>query len=73
MPPFMDPDERNELLDTISDTLAQACGQRDGTLDSLALTAYADAMKLLARYGRLTIDAESGRRVIARFANGTLT
>jgi hypothetical protein len=56
-----------ELLDTLADVLGQACGQPDGRLDSLSLTAYAEGIRLLHRYGRLVIEEERGRRVIGRF------
>lgn len=68
----MNSDERNEILDALCDAIAQACEQRSGELDSYALTAYANALRLLSRYGRVVITADVGRRVIARFvdANG---
>jgi hypothetical protein len=56
----------NEVLDTLADVLAQACSQADGRLDSLSLTAYAEGLRLLHRYGRLVIEEERGRRVIGR-------
>jgi hypothetical protein len=57
----------SEVLDHLADVLGQACGQPDGRLDSLSLTAYADGIRLLHRYERLVIEEERGRRVIARF------
>jgi hypothetical protein len=56
-----------ELLDTLADVLGQACGQPDGRLDSLALTAYAEGIRLLHRYQRVVIEEERGRQVVARF------
>jgi hypothetical protein len=56
-----------EALDMLADVLAQACGQLDGRLDSMALTAYAEGIRLLHRYERVVIEEERGRRVIARF------
>jgi len=56
-----------EILDALADALAQACGDADGRLDSLRLTAYAKAIRVLERYGRVVIETQIGRRVIARF------
>lgn len=57
----------NEVLDTLADVLGQACGQLDGRLDSLSLSAYAEGIVLLHQYGRVVIEEQKGRRVIARF------
>lgn len=54
-----------QLLDALEDVINQACTDSDGELDSMALTAYADAMRLLADYGRIEVTADRGRRVIA--------
>lgn len=57
--------EREELLDTLVNVLDQACSTpRDEVIDSMALSAYADGLRLLARYGRFTITDQAGRRVI---------
>lgn len=56
-----------EVLDVLADVLAQACGLPDGRVDSMALSAYTDAIRLLHRYERLVIEEERGRRVIGRF------
>jgi hypothetical protein len=56
-----------ELLDTIEDLVQQATYGEDGVLDSMALSAYADGMRLLASYGRLRIKEEEGRRVIGEW------
>jgi len=42
-----------------------SCGSDDPKLDSMALSANADAMRLLAEYGKLTITTEVGRRILA--------
>ena len=53
-------------LDTLQGVLSQACwNQLDGEYDSLALSAYADGLRLLAKHNRVTITHEAGRRVIA--------
>lgn len=59
----------SELLDHLADVLGQACGQPDGRLDSMALTAYAEAIRLLHRYERVVIEEERGRRVIGRLVD----
>jgi len=41
---------------------------RDGILDSMALTSYANAMRYLGGIGLIKIDREFGRRVIGRVA-----
>jgi len=58
--------EREQLRDALLDVLNQACGSDDGRLNSMALSAYADALRLLAEYGLVTIEDERGRCVIAR-------
>lgn len=64
--------ERDELRDTLLDVLSQACGTSDdGALDSLALSAYADGLRLLAKHKVITIEGEVGRRVIARVKEGS--
>ena len=57
----------DEVLDALADVLAQACGVSDGRLDSMALRAYAEGIRLLSRHGRVVIETEVGRRVIGRF------
>jgi hypothetical protein len=66
--------EKNALLDTIEDLVQQFAGSPDGdpTLyDSMALSALADAMQVLADNGRMTIVSRTGRRVFARSVRGT--
>lgn len=54
-------------LDALEDVIQQACysPRQGGVYDSLALSAYADAIRLLAKHGRLVIIADSNRRAIA--------
>lgn len=59
-------EERTELLDTLEDVLRQSCLDNADTLDSMALSAYADGLHLLERHGMVVILRESGRRVIAK-------
>ena len=63
----------DELVDALADVIAQACGQPDSRVDSLGLTAYANAIRLLEHYGRVEIESIQGRRVIAQFVNGIPT
>jgi len=56
-----------EALDVLSDVLFQACRLPDGTVDSSALGAYADGLRLLAKHERFSITHEAGRRVIGFF------
>lgn len=59
-------EKEGELLEVLQDVVWQACYVRDANrLDSMALSAYADAIRLLARYERVRIVSEHGRRVIA--------
>jgi len=60
--------ERDELLDALCDLVDQHCtyDNADG-LDSMALSADADALRLLAKHGRVTITSEHGRRVLGRW------
>lgn len=58
-------DEATELIEEL---VAQGCQMGDGTLDSSAITTYAVALHWLASRGRVVIDADRGRRVIARWA-----
>lgn len=66
------PAEIDELLNALEDTIAQACWIEnvpgsEAQLDSMALSSYATAMRLLAHYGRIVILHQYGRRVIARW------
>jgi len=60
-------ENEKELLETLHDVISQACWSKDG-LDSMALTAYAIGMHVLAEYGVIKIKDEYGRRVIAEDA-----
>jgi hypothetical protein len=59
--------EDEELLDTLADVINQACYHYGGGLDSMAISAYADGIRLLAAHGRVRITEEYGRRVIAEW------
>lgn len=61
-------EKEKELLNALEDMVNQACGiSHSDALDSMALTAYANAMRLLAEYGRIKIKREYGRRVIGKW------
>jgi len=61
-------DNEKELLETLIDVLNQACCiPGKNTLDSSALTCYANGLLLLAEYGIIKINIKAGRRVIAEF------
>lgn len=69
-----------DLIDALEDVVNQACVTfeqvEDGpnpslvqseVLDSMALSAYAHGMRVLARLGRIEIQTSVGRRVIGRW------
>ena len=47
------------------DVVWQACSY-DGELDSMGISTYADALRLLARCGRVAVVLDAGKRVRAR-------
>ena len=57
------------LIDALEDMVAQHCGisDDDGELDSMALSANAYAMRVLAEHGSIQILREGGRRIIANW------
>ena len=57
---------KEELVLALHDVIWQACGDDDGSVDSRAISTYAEAMRLLARLGLLEIESEYGRRVIGK-------
>jgi hypothetical protein len=57
-----------DILNNLADVIDQACC-RDGVIDSCALGAYADAMRLLAENGIIVITHDKGRRVIGYWAD----
>lgn len=59
--------EVNDMLDLIEDLTIQGCSiDAEGLVDSMALSTYAESLRLLAEKGRYEIVAEYGRRVIAK-------
>jgi hypothetical protein len=57
-----------ESLEVLEDMVIQFCSDEGGKLDSRAIAACAEALRLLARYDVVVIEHEAGRRVIARWA-----
>lgn len=53
-----------DLEETLEAVIWQACGDHGG-VDSMAITAYADGIRELAKRGKLRIESEYGRRIIA--------
>ncbi len=57
-------------VEVLHQVLQQACGyEEEGVLkaDSMALSAYAKGLRLLAEYGLFEIEKATGRRVIGVF------
>ena len=57
------------LLDALEDVLIQACRRQENggeILDSLTIRAYANALRILAEYGRVIILSRTGERILAR-------
>lgn len=65
----------DELLEALEDMVNQHCTVNTDVgpsyLDSMALSANADAMRLLAKHNRIVIKNEYGRRVIANWNTQT--
>ena len=57
-----------ELLELVEDFVCQGCSMdKEGRVfDSMALSTYAYALRLLARFGKVKIIREYGDRVIAK-------
>ena len=64
-----------ELLEALEDMVNQHCSvtEKESYLDSMALSANANAMRILAKHKRITIKNEYGRRVIANWIPRTPT
>ena len=61
------PPTRDDLLEALIDMVAQHCAAADGSLDSRASSTNAFAMRVLAQEGKVIIEDDYGRRVIARW------
>jgi len=56
--------EVERLKENLLDVVLQAC-QSGEDIDSMAISSYADAMRILDEYGMIEIDTDHMRRVIA--------
>lgn len=63
--------ELHEATALVVDLVDQSCAGRDGTIDSMALSTYANAMRWLAERQVIVIVGDFGRRVIGRWAGPT--
>ena len=67
-------EQLDEVIELLADMVAQHCGGLYGRpardLDSMALGVNADAMRYLAKLGRIEIESEYGRRVIGHLVEG---
>jgi hypothetical protein len=66
-----------ELLEALEDMVNQHCTTTNTKgeiphLDSMALSANADAMRILAKHNKIVIESQYGRRIIARWKTYTL-
>jgi len=56
-----------EILDVLEDMAYQHCwDEQNNEFDSFAISSNASTLRLLAKYGRIKIVKECGRRVIAK-------
>lgn len=63
----------NEALVTIADLLQQSCGDSNGLIHTRAISAYADAVDLLDRYGLIEhVGAAVGRVRQVKIKNSAL-
>jgi len=69
----------DDVIEALIDMVQQHCliqdhkhGEDVDVLDSMALSANADAMRLLARLGKLVIKNEYGRRVIGHWVGASV-
>jgi hypothetical protein len=61
--------EVRELIEALEAMASQWCTQKDGMLDSCALSANAKVLRILGKYGIVNIEHEVGRRVMGRWSN----
>ena len=58
-------DPIDKILDALEDMVFQHCSTSDGTFDSFSIQANAEALRVLAAYGRIGIFRDFGKRVLA--------
>ncbi len=56
-----------DIVELNQEIVSQNCTCQDGTLDSMAISTNAQAMRFLAEKGLLVIEKEFGRRVIGKW------
>jgi len=56
-----------EVKELLVDVVGQHCACRDGTLDSMAISTNAQAMRRLAELNIIEITDEAGRRVLGKW------
>ena len=61
-----------ELLEFVEEAVIQACLDDKDIVDSMAISTWAEGIRLLAAHGRAEIIEEHGRRVIARLTTPEL-
>jgi hypothetical protein len=64
-------EDLEEAIEIICGLVAKDCAN-DGELDSMCSSTYADAMRFLAKHGKIDIHSEAGRRVWARWVKEEL-
>jgi len=57
---------KEDLVVLLYEVIYQACGDDNGGLHSLGFSAYAKAIRMLAKLGLAEIESESGRVVIGK-------
>ena len=55
-----------ELVDLLEEVANMNCLRRDGKLDSNGISTYAEILEILADHGRVKIEYNYGRRIIAK-------
>lgn len=67
----------DELMEALADMVAQHCvgweeaEKENPELDSMALSSNAEAMRVLAKHGRLTIETDRGRGSTTAYPTST--
>ncbi len=64
-------DDLTDALDMLEAAIWQDCGSvKDDSVDSRFITIHAEAIRFLAKYGRVIIDSDyGGRNVTGTFTN----
>ncbi len=62
--------EAGELLDALADLARMQFTDEGGRANSMCSSTGAEALRLLARHGRVEIEREAGRAVVGRWVDG---